>query len=445
MALADNQVMNKHLLTISCALVTTAIGATLAVGVQPAAAADPPPPTLNCLTNVCTILHNDAQDSDGDGFSDADEKLFGSDPNDATSCPPVRWMFDRIADGTLPGVWIEPMIDLVTISPDGHVVTETLIDALGSLGLTVPKESDNFGLTMAPAGIDLGTLGGTLNWQVHGESTTKNPPPPDAPDASLYGFTGTPPSQAAVGVDSPDGSTTGTVYVQNTFDFGTFISNAQFVDANNKTLGSGTGKGSDPWQAQADAVKEATKKATELQQQRIAAQVLAETTRLQQEADKLAAEQAAAQKAAKEQAAKDAAAKKAAEEAEAAAKKAAEEAKKKSEAEKDHKGLTDPDAGTPIDVQSLSKAQVAALVAAGTGSYFSNVGDTGVIAMFTPGDYKDPTIFIVHLDPAADSTSEGGANSTPAVGGQAGPDYDPNLPTPGTTGAPVRPPGEPPR
>ena len=436
----DTGDMNKHLLSLSSALITTAIGASLAVGLQPAAAADPPPPTLNCLSNVCTILHNDAQDSDGDGFSDADEKLFGSDPNDATSCPPVRWVFDRIADATLPGFWLDPMIDLVTISPDGHVVTETLIDALGALGLTVPKESDNFGLTMAPAGIDLGTLGGTLNWQVHSESTSKNPPPPDAPNSSLYGLTGTPPTSAAVPIDSPDGEKHGTAYVQNSFDNGTFSSSVQIVDENNKTLSRGTGKGSDPWQAQSDAVDDATKKATEEQKARIAAAVLAETKRQSEEADRRAAEQAAKDKAAKEQAAKDKA------EAEAK-KKAEEEAKKKAEedAKKKNGGLSDPDAGTPIDVQSLTKAQVAALVAAGTGSYFSNVGDTGVIAMFTPGEYKDPSIFIVHIDPAADPSSEGGANSTPDVGGQAGPDYDPNLPTPGTTGNPVRPPGEPPR
>ncbi len=424
--------MNKHRITLSTALVTSVVGATFVVAAPPVSAGGYPP-TLNCLTNVCTILHSDAQDSDGDGFTDADEKLFGSDPNDPNSCPPVRWLFDRIADATMPGFWLNPMFDLVTISPDGHVVTATLLDAMGSLGLSLHETAGNFGLTMAPAGIDLGTIGGTLDWQIHGESTSKSPPPPDTPNSSLYGFTGGPPSSSAVSIDGK-----GTVYIQNSFDFGTFISTVQVVDNTGKTLDVGSGKGSDPWQAQADAVKDATKKATEEAAASIAAQVEAETRQKAKEADERAAAQAAADKAAKEQEAKDAAARKAAED--AAAKKAADEA-----AAKKKKGLTDPDAGTPIDPRLLSAAQMAALVAAGSGSYFSNVGDTGVMAMMTPGTYKDPTMFIIHIDPTADPSSEGGASSTPNTGDQADPRYDPNHPTPATTGGVVRRPGEPPR
>ena len=47
-------------------------------------------------------------------------------------------------------------------------------------------------------GLDLGTIGNTLDWQVHGEATSSNPRPPDAPDASLYGFTGAPPASAKI-------------------------------------------------------------------------------------------------------------------------------------------------------------------------------------------------------------------------------------------------------
>jgi len=428
--------MNKHRLTLSTVLVTSVVGATFVVGTPPVSAGGWPP-VLNCLANVCTILTNDAQDSDGDGFTDADEKLFGSDPDDPTSCPPVRWLFDHIADTTLPGFWLDPMIDLVTISPDGRVVTATLLDAMTSLGLSLPSKADNFGLTMAPAGVDLGTIGGTLDWQIHGESTSKNTPPPDAPDSSLYGFTGAPPAAAHITVPK------GEIYVQNSFSFGEFTSQVQITDSDGKRMGEGVATGSDPWAVQAEATKKAAEKATADAAAAIAVAVEAETRRLAAEADQRAAAQAAAEKAAKEQAAADAAAKKAADA--AAAAKAAEAAK--SESEKDHGtgGLRDPDAGTPIDPRLLSAAQVAALVAAGSGSYFSNVGDTGVMAMMTPGTYKDPTIFIIYIDPTADSSSEGGASSTPDTGGKASPRYDPNHPTPGTTGNIVRPPGEPPR
>ena len=64
--------------------------------------------------------------------------------------------------------------------------------------------------------------------------------------------------------------------------------------------------------------------------------------------------------------------------------------------------------------------------------------------MFTPSEYVDPTIFIVHIDPTADPSSEGGASSTPDLDNEAAPEYDPNLPVICTTGDPVRPPGEPP-
>ncbi len=419
--------MNTHRFTLSAALVTSVVGATFVVG-TPSVSAGGYPPTLNCLANVCTILHNDAQDSDGDGFTDADEKLFGSDPQDPNSCPPVRWMFERIADTTLPGFWLKPMIDLVTISPDGHVLTATLLDAMTSLGLKAPAKADNFGLTLAPAGIDLGTIGGTLDWQIHGESTS-TAPPANPHDPSLYGLTGDTPSITIV--DSK-----GTIRVTNTFSFGEFTSEVHIENSEGKLMGSGIVTGDDPWTAQAEAVKKATADATDEAKAEIAAKVEAEAKRVKAEEEQKAAD---AEKAAKAQAD---AQRKADEDAK---KKAEEDAKKKAEDAKKKKGLTDADAGTPINPRFLSAPQVAALVAAGGGSYFTHVGDTGVIAMMTPGTYKDPTIFIIHTDPTADPSSEGGASTTPELGGQAGPEYDPNHQLPATNGSPVRPPGEPPR
>ena len=432
--------MNKHRLTLSSALATpalvmTVVGATFVVGAAPASAGGYPP-TLNCLSNVCTLLTSEATDSDGDGFTDADEKLFGSDPNDASSCPSVIWLFDRIADATLPGLWIEPMIDLVTISPDGHVVTATLLDAMTSLGLTLPAKADNFGLTMAPDGVDLGTIGGTLDWQIHGESTSKNPRPPDAPDSSLYGFAGSPPPEAHISTDKGD------IYVQNSFRFGENTSNVQIYNSDGKLMGTGTATGPDPWKAQAEATAKASAQATAEAAALIAKAVEAETRQIAAEADRAAA-QHAADKAAQEKAT---AAEKAANDKAATDKAAADKAAAdKAAADKAEKGLTDPDAGALIDVRFLTSKQVAALVAAGSGSYFANVGDTGVIAMFTPSEYVDPTIFIVHIDPTADPSSEGGASTAPDLNNEAAPEYDPNLPVIGTIGTPVRPPGEPPR
>lgn len=294
MDLADNEAMTKYLLTLSTALVTSVVGATFVVGAQPASAGGSPP-TLNCLANVCTILHNDAADSDGDGFTDADEKLFGSDPYDANSCPSVIWLFDHIADATLPGFWIEPMIDLVTVSPDGDVVTATLLDAMTSLGLNVPKESDNFGLTMAPAGIDLGTIGGTLDWQVHGEGTSKNPRPPDAPDSSLYGFAGGPPSEAKV--DVPNGY----VFVHNSFERGEASSTVYFHNSDGTLAGVGTATGKDPWQTQAAAVAAGTPSTANAEDAAaLAAKIETETKRRAQEQQDADAARTAREKADRE-------------------------------------------------------------------------------------------------------------------------------------------------
>jgi hypothetical protein len=421
--IADDDGMKKFLL-----IPALAIGAPLVFSATPTSAGGYPP-VLNCLTNVCTVLQSGATDSDGDGFTDADEKLFGSDPYDPTSCPTLAWLFDRIADTTLPGFWLHPMIDLVTIAPDGHAITSSLEEALGSLGLTVPERASNFGLTMAPAGVDLGTIGGTLDWQVHGESGASNPRPPDAPDTSLYGFSNTPPSSTKVDMDK------GYAYVESSFSFGTYTSTVYVHGSDGGLKGSGSASNRDPWQAQADATAAATKDATPEAAAAIAAAIEADTRAKAKAADEQAAKVAAEAKARADAEAKakaDAEAKAKAD-AEAKAKAEAEAAKKKKG------GLQDPDAGTPLDVRSLSAHQVAALIAAGNGSYFTNVGDTGVVALMTPGTYKDPTLFIVHIEPDADSGG-GVTGTSPAVDAHAGPEYDPNLPQGPTSGTGSLPP-----
>ena len=362
----------------------------------------PPPPVLNCLTNVCTLLTSDAQDSDGDGFTDADEKAFGSDPYDATSSPPVRWMFDRIADETLPGFWLEPQIDLLTVTPDGHAITISIVDAMGSLGLPLPKRAGDFHPeSMAPAGVDLGTLMGTLDWQVHGETTSSSPLPPDAPNSSLYGWDGGPPKEAHIKIDK------GEIFIQNSFDDGQFTSSVQIYDSAGtlRSIGSGRAVG-DPWKAQSAALNNALPPTTtqevrtkinntvEVQTRGLATHDVepsdhTPTDKDQPEPDHDPVPPPAHNK-----------------------------------EKKDH-GLVDPDAGTPIDPKFLTPEQVEAAIAAGSGSYFTHVGDTGVIALVTPGDYRDPRLFIVHINPDADANV---ANDTPDLGGQAGPDDDPNLP-----------------
>lgn len=414
----DDEDMN-HTRLIPSLLLGSTLVAGLAVTATPAAAGGGSggfPPVINCLQHVCTLLHDDARDSDGDGFTDADEQAFGSDPYDARSCPPVRWIFASIADETLPGVWIEPQLDLLTISPDGHAITVDITTALGSLGLPLPKRASDFDpAAMSPAGIDLGTLGVTLDWQVHGVATSTSPLPPDAPNPSLYGFTGAPPREMHVPLENGD------IYVQNGFEYGEFTSSVQIYNSEGKLMGAANASGTDPWKTQAAAMDKATAKATEEAKAALAAAVEAEARRLAAEADKREADEAARAKAEKE--AREKAEK---ERKEREAKEKAEEEKKKKKG-----GLQDPDAGTPIDPRFLTPEQIAAAIAAGSGSYFTNVGDTGVIALVTPGDYVDPTTFIIHLDPEADPFV---ASDTPVIGGQAGPDYDPNLPQGPVTG-----------
>ena len=173
--------MNKYTLVPTLA---TAAALAFAAG---SASAGGNPPVVNCLNNACFVVQPGAVDSDNDGFTDADEKAYGSDPFDPSSRPTMEWIFESIAYDTLPSFGPEPVIELITITPDGHAITADLAGLLGQLGHGVPDRLAGAGLTMP--GIDLGTIGGTLNWDIHGNDTPANPAPPDMPDSGLYGKT----------------------------------------------------------------------------------------------------------------------------------------------------------------------------------------------------------------------------------------------------------------
>lgn len=75
------------------------------------------PPIVNCLNTACFTLQPGAADSDNDGFTDADEKAYGSDPFDASSRPSMPWLIENLGNGTLPSYWLVPQIDLITVTP----------------------------------------------------------------------------------------------------------------------------------------------------------------------------------------------------------------------------------------------------------------------------------------------------------------------------------------
>ena len=55
------------------------------------------------------------------------------------------WVIDRIADGTLPGFWLEPTIDLVTLTPDGNAITASFDDVMATFGLKPPDALGSLG------------------------------------------------------------------------------------------------------------------------------------------------------------------------------------------------------------------------------------------------------------------------------------------------------------
>jgi hypothetical protein len=415
---------------------TASLGIALVVGAASSAHANSNPTVVNCLNNVCIVLQPGAVDSDGDGFTDLDEGLYGSDPNDPNSRPTMPWMFDRLGDGTLPSGWIDPKIDLITIMPNGDALTTSLTDVLAGMGVKVPDRLGALGVTMAPPGINLGNIGGSLNWNIHGEGKATLPYMPDAPDNSLVGMN--PPSES--NLHSPQGD----VRVTNERDNeGVWTSTVFVTDEKGGRLGSSSATGNDPWKTQAEAVAKATVGATPEAAASIAAAVTAQTQAEAKATQDAADARAAQDKAVKEQNAKarvdrEAKEKEAKEKAEKEAKEKAEAEKKAKEKKDGGAGDVDPNADVPVDPSMLSPDEVGRLIEEHDGTQNTNTGDTGVF--FAVEDYVDPDELIVLKDPDADGSTSGVPSTTgPRPGSGAGPEYDPNHPQPDFGGAaPVR-------
>ncbi|MBI4942833.1 MAG: hypothetical protein HY830_18990 [Actinobacteria bacterium] len=120
------------------------VGATATtVLAPPAAAAGPGPgPVLVCETGIC-LLDPSGVDSDGDGWSDADERAAGTDPSDPQSHPRILEVLDAYAGGVRPdGFAQREVLVLPTQAPDGTALASDLLalgpkrgEALTRLGL----------------------------------------------------------------------------------------------------------------------------------------------------------------------------------------------------------------------------------------------------------------------------------------------------------------------
>lgn len=141
------RVMSKPLCTSSL-LAGSLLAATL-LAALPASAAGPGPGTLICENGVCW-LDPAGIDSDGDGYSDADERAAGTDPKDASSHPKILQLLDGYLAGLRPeGPGFRELVVLPELAPDGS--------ALGSSALTFgPQRSD----ALTRLGVTDGRLGG---------------------------------------------------------------------------------------------------------------------------------------------------------------------------------------------------------------------------------------------------------------------------------------------
>lgn len=79
----------------------------MAVWPSPAAAEEPPGGwySASCEKQICLVVADKTNDTDGDGVSDVDEERLGTDPKDPTSKPPTM-------DDKLPSV--EELDDLAS-------------------------------------------------------------------------------------------------------------------------------------------------------------------------------------------------------------------------------------------------------------------------------------------------------------------------------------------
>lgn len=104
---------------------------------------------MPCSRNVCLVVIDRDADSDHDGFTDADEEAYGSDPKDASSHPPVLDVLLGVFTGATPSFLdhTTELIVLPLVDPnDNDIVT-----GLGRFTApALPGKSANIGLTFAP-------------------------------------------------------------------------------------------------------------------------------------------------------------------------------------------------------------------------------------------------------------------------------------------------------
>lgn len=145
----------------------------LGLGQSHAWSAPPPGPVFVCQNAVC-VFNPSGVDSDGDGFSDADERLAGTDPRDPRSHPTVLALIKRWHAGQpgFKGVPFREVIVLPETAPDGKTIGRSPL-----VSLPGRKEA------IAALGLNNAFLGGHdlsngLRVALNLRTPTKNAPPP---------------------------------------------------------------------------------------------------------------------------------------------------------------------------------------------------------------------------------------------------------------------------